>query len=142
MAEALLSKYVLGYFFRFLHKRKSVPMRKGSGREGAEVPELPVSEWGCTRKHVGALELTNWVCGAPLPIRQGLQVLSAWYTVGAPPRKGSSGFRLLFLKNKNPDQLLDLYQALHVHAHVCLCVRAHLYMYAVPCSSVPGSFSN
>ena len=64
---------------------------------------------------------------------------SAWYTVGAPPRKDSSGFRLLF---KNRDQLLDLFQALHAHAHVCLCVRAHLYMYVVPCSSVPGSFRN
>ena len=119
MAEALLSKYVLGYFFRFLHKRKSVPMRKGSGREGAEVPELPVSEWGCTRKHVGALELTNWVCGAPLPIKQGLQALSAWYTVGAPPRKGSSGFRLLFLKKQKPRPAV---RSVSGFARPCPCV--------------------
>ena len=27
---------------------------------------------------------------------------SAWYTVGAPPRKDSSGFRLLFKKRQKP----------------------------------------
>lgn len=88
MAEALLSKYVLGYFFRFLHKRKSVPMRKGSGREGAEVPELPVGEWGCTREHLGALELTNRVCGAPLPIRQGLQAPECLVYSGCSSKEG------------------------------------------------------
>ena len=44
MAEALLSKYLLGYFFRSRHKRRSVMMRKGSRREETEAPEFPDGE--------------------------------------------------------------------------------------------------